>query len=662
MTSTSTKPIFNSKGQQVRTGERIASGGEGVVLATLSHPQSVAKIYKTAPGATQSSKIKYMVANQSSSLLQLAAWPTETLHSSPSGPVIGILMPRIKDAQSIHLLYNPGSRKKQFPEASWAFLVHAATNTARAFAVVHQHNHVIGDVNHSNLLIHTDGTVKLIDCDSFEIITLSGQRFRCGVGVPDYTPPELSGVSFQSINRTQNHDLFGLAVLIFQLLMLGRHPYTGVYRGGMDAMPLPQAIKEHRFAYGQEAADLMMEPPQQAPRLDILPSSIGRLFEQAFARSADGPTGRPPAERWIESLTQLSRSLRTCSVVNHHRYSAHYSSCPWCRLERSSGTIAFPIPVTRPAPTGGITQPIADRDLDAMWVAITAIATPSAPPNLSVAPTGLKPAPPEYATLRRAKRNRTLQLMLVLTVAEFFIIPVTGFGAVAWVALIVGFIVISYARKPAAYKKVRSDVANELELANTDWIRARETWNSRTSTNDFNSKLQHYRTLVDKHKEITEREKTLIAQANAGEESRQREAFMRAMLISNASIPHIGPQRAAKLAQYGVRCANDITYTKVIAIPGFGESMASSLMGWKSSVQSRFSFQHSSSELTSRIRDIRVNTDIQRRMIETELKAGPTTLTSIKAKLEQHQSTLFTPTIAAMTRYEQAKANRKALG
>ena len=139
---------------------------------------------------------------------------------------------------------------RTFPEASYRFLVHAALNTARGVASVHKAGCVIGDINHSGVLISNQAIAALIDADSFQVI--DGQRRHlCRVGVPEYTPPELQGLNLGSVLRTTNHDAFGLAIVIFQLLAMGRHPYVGAYAKG--DLPLPRAIAEHRFAYSQAA-------------------------------------------------------------------------------------------------------------------------------------------------------------------------------------------------------------------------------------------------------------------------------------------------------------------------------------------------------------------------------------------------------------------------
>ena len=92
-------------------------------------------------------------------------------------------------------------------------------NCAAAFDAIHSKSHVIGDVNQGNVLVSQRGTVFLIDCDSFQV-SAHGKLFLCEVGVPQFTPPELQGRNFRGIQRTANHDRFGLALIIFHLLFM----------------------------------------------------------------------------------------------------------------------------------------------------------------------------------------------------------------------------------------------------------------------------------------------------------------------------------------------------------------------------------------------------------------------------------------------------------
>ena len=98
-------------------------------------------------------------------------------------------MPKVSGFRPAFELYGPKLRLQRFPKADWRFLIRAAANTARAFAAVHEARQVIGDVNHGNLVIGQDATVRLIDCDSFKMSS-GGRTWFCEVGVPTHQPPD----------------------------------------------------------------------------------------------------------------------------------------------------------------------------------------------------------------------------------------------------------------------------------------------------------------------------------------------------------------------------------------------------------------------------------------------------------------------------------------
>ena len=240
------------------------------------------------------------------SLLDVAAWPTGTLHASPGGRLVGILLPKVTGHREVHQLYSPAQRKTHYPKADWAFLVHAAMNCAAAFETVHEHGHVIGDVNQSGLLVSDSGTIRLIDCDSFQVRG-NGGLFHCVVGVPQYTPPELQGLStFRSVERTRSHDGFGLALIVFHLLFMGRHPFVGRY-GGTGEMPIERAISEGRFAYSRNASSVQMARPPHSLSLDACAAPVGRLVRGAFAKPNGSAQERPSAADWRLCWRRLKR-------------------------------------------------------------------------------------------------------------------------------------------------------------------------------------------------------------------------------------------------------------------------------------------------------------------------------------------------------------------
>jgi DNA-binding helix-hairpin-helix protein with protein kinase domain len=246
------------------------------------------------------------------------AYPIAPLFHS-SGAFAGFTMQKVGKRRPIHELYSPSSRRQQFSKADFRFLIRSALNVANAVAAVHSAGCVIGDINHSGILISQDAIAALIDADSFQF-HFQGHTFRCAVGVPDFTPPELQGGRLDRTDRTSNHDAFGLAVVIFQMLFMGRHPFVGGYLGGGD-MPMERAIAECRFTYSSDRGRTRMEAPPHVPSLEDIPPELANAFETAFSpKSLNG--GRPTAADWCRLLKGAEAQIVRCqSSPSHHRMS-----------------------------------------------------------------------------------------------------------------------------------------------------------------------------------------------------------------------------------------------------------------------------------------------------------------------------------------------------
>jgi len=325
--------VFDSKGNEIQLDTLIGSGGEGDVFAISGTDQIVAKIYKQQIDKLKADKLQWMASNGSSDLLKFTAWVLEVLKSE-SGQIVGFLMPRVC-GKPIHQLWTPTDRKKFFPHAIWPFLLRAAENLATCFQAVHQANQIIGDVNYSNCFVKTDGTVALIDCDSFSI-EADGFTHNTEVATPHYLPPELQGVPLVGLPRTRNHDNFGLAVLIFHLLFLGRHPFTGRYLDESEPT-LSENIKGMRFAYGIDSASRGVVPPEGSLELEIASPELIGLFRRAFLEEGL----RPTAEEWRRALESLQKKLKVCSLDKTHHYYRELNCCPWCLLPSSTGRATF---------------------------------------------------------------------------------------------------------------------------------------------------------------------------------------------------------------------------------------------------------------------------------------------------------------------------------
>ncbi len=58
--------------------------------------------------------------------------------------------------------------------------------------VLHRRGYVIGDLNASNVFVHADTTVTLIDTDSFQMVAY-GRCLPCTVGKPEVHAARVPG-------------------------------------------------------------------------------------------------------------------------------------------------------------------------------------------------------------------------------------------------------------------------------------------------------------------------------------------------------------------------------------------------------------------------------------------------------------------------------------
>ena len=574
-------------GQELRIDKRIGKGGEGEVFAVANMPGFAIKAYLPGLVTEREKKIRAMVGSHLADSAPMVAFPHQVVVDG-RGAFVGFVMRLVEKHKEIHELQTPSSRQKHFPKADYSFIVRVALNIARVFAQVHSTGCVIGDINQRGILVSPNATVALIDADSFQV-TNGAERFLCVVGVPEYTPPELQGKSLKSAIRTTDHDAFGLAVCLFQLLCMDRHPFSGRYSGSGD-MPLEKAIAEYRFAYS--ARNTGMTPPPGTVRLNDFTPRVGQLFEQAFSPNHLGK--RPSAAMWVEALTELENSLRACSRSKLHRYSRNASECPWCRMEAEYGRPLFidtdlgaiHVPKGRLDPAQGFVL-----DIPSLMAAINGVAIPS---TISVPVPQVPHLPrPSQAAADALSKKRMGPIWKfggwgVLAGAVYVFMAGIRVANSGWIAL-----ALVAAGVWMLFRS--SSSAGEMQTAYQQAVRAvEERIKHLQGTSPIGQVVRKKAEALDA---IEEAKQLSAAFANVRNDydkhrrQRQLDDYLSQHTIRGARIAKVNSGDVASLASYGFTTAFDARRRDVQQVHGIGPVKGSNIMAWVRRVEAKFQFQ-----------------------------------------------------------------------
>lgn len=638
--------LVTGKGAVVQIGRVLGKGGEGSVYEVPANPGQVAKLYHRMPDATKQAKLTFMAATADNQLLHYAAWPQETLHKNQNGPVIGFLMPKVTGRAPIHMLYSPAHRRQDYPKAAWDFLLYAARNTAAAFATLHSHGHILGDVNQGNIMVGSDSKVVLIDCDSFQI-NANGKIHLCEVGVSHFTPPELQGLpSFDGIQRTINHDNFGLALLIFHILFGGRHPYSGVPLRKDVGEALETDIKAFRFAYARDAQARGIGPPPKSISLSLVPDSMEAMFYIAFTeRGASG--GRPSAQQWNSALDAMRGRLKRCGSTSMHIYPDHLGGCPWCALE-NKGIIYF-------IDFGlALTSTASGFVLSKVWVGIEAVPAPPpvAIPNIASISVSPRPLP---AGVGGKWRVSFLRLVVVcITVGLLAAAP----GA--WFLILIGAW-IAWNGAGSAGESERNEEKNKrsaaLDEARREYQAVEKRVRDETGPEGFAAKKQELVRVREEYERLPATEKGQIEKLHATAKDRQKQQFLDRCFIDSASISGVGQAKKATLRSFGIETAGDVDWHKVHAVRGFGKVLTRAVVDWKKSCERQFVFNPRNAVSEADTNAVRVRIATRKRVIEEALKSGATDLQRFRQEAVHKRNEIYPLLNSAAKKLAQAQAD-----
>lgn len=553
----------------------MGKGGEGQVFDVNENPALLAKLYNEAPDSQRVNKLLYMASVQKPAIHQFAAWPTDVLLQN--NQVTGFVMKKLTGYVPLHMLFSPMDRKKLFPDKGYNFLVHVARNLATAFYKLHQEGIVIGDVNEGNVLVNAQGMVAFIDCDSFQIQN-GNQYYYCEVGVPRYTAPELlQQQTFENVIRTPNTDAFSLAILLFQLLFLGRHPFAGVNLSKED-LDEEKAIRQHQFAYSLRNTHKKLQPALNSFDITNLSTAVIQLFHQAFEQNANRPL---PAE-WVQQLDAMGKDMVSCPKSKLHTYPATAPQCPWCYFKEQKGILFFL------DGTAQVSVPLmADIQQFVNGFKPEKLVLNQISSHYTVAANVRAQIESKWYRYRTWHLG-SLIVALVTSPIIALIYEIT-LAVLAWA----GVLALLYWLSPLR-RRLKSELTKRYMYLQTCILKLENlvsTYNSPPDLKQYQAVSTQLESAIDTFKQLPlrfqERKKELEEQLY----NKQLLFFLCAFDINNHTIPGIGTAKKQLLYNNGVRNAADISQLYSIKIAGIGPKNLQLLFDWQRQMSVNFTYR-----------------------------------------------------------------------
>ncbi|MCW3847478.1 hypothetical protein OF829_09505 [Sphingomonas sp. LB-2] len=329
--------VFLGRGKdarELRLGKLLGEGAAGKVFAIEGMPGSAAKLYHGEKESRQhEAKIAAMIAHppdlppaeHNRIAYPQISWPEAKLFDR-AGRFIGFLMPEIDFGRSTSLvnLLQKNSRRIEKLSDYYGYRVLVARNLASVFAELHRAGHHMIDMKPANLRFYPQVCwMAVVDTDGFSIQGRGG-RIPADVMSDEYIAPDSWKRKPQELGEQQ--DLFALAVIIFQLLNNGVHPFAGSAGGTAQATDLQTRINEGLYPYA------MRPKPGLAPSA----ASVHRMFRRGTRVMFDCaflPGGRrPSAEEWRDHIDSLMDQLTPCGAKpdSHIHFGA---GCGFCGHE-----------------------------------------------------------------------------------------------------------------------------------------------------------------------------------------------------------------------------------------------------------------------------------------------------------------------------------------
>ena len=232
---TTGQKVYDYSGKDVTIGDQhaLAAGGEGIVYECPINKNLLVKIYKPATLQDKAKmqviheRIKAMCQIEAMKSCDAFAWPITPVYADAyHREFIGFVM-RKCSGKSLAMMRSAAQVQNFFPQWDRKSLALAALDFVKKVQLLASNGILINDFNPSNFLLDKDCKVYFIDCDSYQITDKNRKIHTTSTYFASHVAPELlKDKNALMLPRNIHHVQFGTALIVFNILMFGLHPYS----------------------------------------------------------------------------------------------------------------------------------------------------------------------------------------------------------------------------------------------------------------------------------------------------------------------------------------------------------------------------------------------------------------------------------------------------
>lgn len=286
--------VYDAEGVPLQLGieQECGNGGEGTVYTCPDHPKFVIKIYKPrilenqAKRAAIERRLRDMLAIEPLRGNPDIAWPMMPVFDG-NKRIAGFVMRAVKGT-SMRALQGHEQINRLFPRWDRKDMALVARDFLAKMQLLADNGVLVNDFNPANFMVGKDHKVRLIDCDSFQIPSCDGGAPHVATSYfASHVAPELLK-NPEGLNRPRGPEQarFGAAIIVFQLLMCGLHPYS--HRNGGT----PEGnLKAGKCPLGQGSGCQL--PAGWYNLVSYLPFTMMEAFIKMFRDGHKDPAARP---------------------------------------------------------------------------------------------------------------------------------------------------------------------------------------------------------------------------------------------------------------------------------------------------------------------------------------------------------------------------------